>query len=41
MVTLKTDKYELTRLDAFVQQGIVDRKAVFELFGRKLPAGRT
>lgn len=41
MVTLKTDKYELTMLDAFVQQGIVDRKAVFELFGRKLPAGRT
>lgn len=37
---LKTDKYELTMLEGFIKAGIVDRKAQFELFSRKLPQGR-
>lgn len=37
---LKTDKYELTMLEAFITNGMENKKAVFELFGRKLPEGR-
>ncbi len=37
---LFTDKYELTMLEGFIKAGIQDRKAVFELFARKLPTGR-
>lgn len=37
---LKTDKYELTMLEAFLENGMADKKAVFELFGRKLASGR-
>lgn len=37
---LKTDMYEFTMLEAYIHNGIVDNKAVFELFGRKLPNGR-
>lgn len=37
---LKTDKYELTMLEGFIKAGIVDRKAQYELFARKLPPGR-
>ena len=37
---LKTDKYELTMLEAFIENGMHNNKAVFELFGRKLPEGR-
>ena len=37
---LKTDMYEFTMLEAYIHNGIVDRNAVFELFGRKLPEGR-
>jgi nicotinate phosphoribosyltransferase len=39
-IGLFTDKYELTMLDGFVKAGIHNRKAVFELFARKLPNGR-
>lgn len=37
---LKTDKYELTMLEAYLQNGMENKKAVFELFGRKLPPNR-
>jgi nicotinate phosphoribosyltransferase len=37
---LFTDRYELTMLDASHQDGTIDRPCVFELFGRRLPAGR-
>lgn len=37
---LKTDHYELTMVDAALRGGIADRPAVFELFARRLPAGR-
>ncbi len=40
MNVLKTDKYELTMLEALILDGRADNRAVFELFGRKLPAGR-
>ena len=35
-----TDKYEVTMLQASMESGLADKKAVFELFARKLPAGR-
>ena len=40
-IGLLSDKYELTMLEGFIEAGMVDRKATFELFGRKLPAGRS
>ena len=39
-IGLLTDKYELTMLEGFIKAGVQDRKAKFELFGRKLPEGR-
>jgi nicotinate phosphoribosyltransferase len=35
-----TDQYELTMLQAALQDGTAHRKATFELFARKLPKGR-
>jgi nicotinate phosphoribosyltransferase len=37
---LLTDRYELTMLDAALQSGLAGRRAVFEVFARRLPAGR-
>ena len=37
---LLTDHYELTMLHAARQAGTADRSSVFELFARRLPAGR-
>ena len=37
---LLTDRYELTMLDAALASGLADRRAVFEVFTRRLPAGR-
>jgi len=37
---LKTDKYEFTMLQSALESGVANRKAVFELFNRRLPAGR-
>ena len=37
---LLTDHYELTMLQAALQAGTADRRCVFELFARRLPAGR-
>ncbi|WP_191279704.1 nicotinate phosphoribosyltransferase [Nocardioides flavus (ex Wang et al. 2016)] len=37
---LLTDHYELTMVQAARQSGTADRRAVFELFPRRLPAGR-
>lgn len=37
---LLTDHYELTMLEASLADGTGKRRAVFELFGRRLPAGR-
>lgn len=37
---LLTDKYELTMLAAALRDGSAHRRSVFELFARKLPAGR-
>ncbi|GGA59533.1 nicotinate phosphoribosyltransferase [Pseudoclavibacter endophyticus] len=37
---LLTDQYELTMIDAALNAGTADRDCVFELFARKLPAGR-
>ena len=37
---LLTDHYELTALAAARDSGVADRPAVFELFARRLPAGR-
>lgn len=39
-IALRTDRYELTMLDAALASGIADRRAVFEVFARRLPAGR-
>lgn len=36
----KTDKYEVTMLQSALQDGLANKKAVFELFARKLPSGR-
>ncbi|WP_433327993.1 nicotinate phosphoribosyltransferase [Spirillospora sp. CA-294931] len=37
---LLTDQYELTMLKAALHSGTADRRAVFEVFARHLPAGR-
>lgn len=37
---LHTDRYELTMLDAALKDGTAHRRCVFELFGRRLSAGR-
>jgi nicotinate phosphoribosyltransferase len=37
---LFTDRYELTMLQAAIADGTVDRACVFEVFARRLPAGR-
>ncbi len=37
---LKTDRYELTMLDAAIQAGMGSRQVVFEVFSRNLPLGR-
>lgn len=38
--SLKTDHYELTMLQAALASGVAHRRAVFELFTRRLPTGR-
>ena len=37
---LLTDRYELTMLEAALQSGLAERRAVFEVFTRRLPPGR-
>jgi len=37
---LLTDRYELTMLDAALRSGLAGRRAVFEVFARRLPPGR-
>ena len=37
---LLTDHYELTMLSAALKGGVAERACVFEVFGRRLPAGR-
>lgn len=37
---LLTDRYELTMVDAALQDGTAQRRCVFEVFARRLPAGR-
>lgn len=37
---LLTDRYELTMIDAALRDGRGTERSVFELFGRRLPAGR-
>ncbi len=37
---LYTDHYELTMVASALESGIADRRAVFEVFARRLPAGR-
>src|SRR6476659_3584892 len=37
---LRTYRYELTMLQAAIADGTVDRACVFEVFTRRLPAGR-
>lgn len=37
---LLTDRYELTMIDAALRDGAAHRPCVFELFSRRLPAGR-
>lgn len=37
---LKTDRYELAMLGAYLKEGIAEKRAVFELYLRKLPAHR-
>jgi len=37
---LLTDRYELTMLDAALRSGIADHAVTFEVFARRLPAGR-
>ncbi|MBB1055264.1 nicotinate phosphoribosyltransferase, partial [Dietzia sp. B44] len=37
---LLTDKYELTMIRAALADGTADRPCVFEVFARRLPAGR-
>jgi nicotinate phosphoribosyltransferase len=39
-VGLLTDRYELTMLSSFVEDGSVHRQSVFECFARRLPSGR-
>lgn len=38
--SLLTDRYELTMLQAALADGTADRRCVFEVFTRRLPAGR-
>lgn len=38
--SLMTDRYELTMLQSFIESGRVNDEAVFEVFTRRLPAGR-
>jgi nicotinate phosphoribosyltransferase len=40
LVGLLTDRYELTMLAASLRDGTADRRTTFELFARRLPAGR-
>ncbi len=37
---LRTDRYEVTMVDAALDSGIADRPSVFEVFTRRLPEGR-
>jgi nicotinate phosphoribosyltransferase len=37
---LKTDKYEFTMLQSALRSGVAHKRAVFELFNRRLPQGR-
>src|SRR6476469_3182133 len=37
---LLTDRYELTMLQAAIADGTAGRQSVFEVFARRLPAGR-
>ena len=37
---LLTDRYELTMLSSFIEDGCADHPAVFECFARRLPRGR-
>ncbi|MDF1479581.1 nicotinate phosphoribosyltransferase [Leifsonia sp. H3M29-4] len=37
---LRTDRYELTMLDAAIGSGTADRECIFEVFARRLPEGR-
>ena len=37
---LLTDRYELTMLDAALRDGTAERRAVFEVFSRRLAGGR-
>lgn len=37
---LLTDRYELTMIEAALADGTADRRCVFEVFARRLPAGR-
>lgn len=37
---LLTDRYELTMLEAALRSGVAERRAVFEVFTRRLPPGR-
>lgn len=39
-LALHTDQYELTMLSSFIETGMVEADAAFELFARRLPAGR-
>ena len=40
VAALLTDRYELTMLEAALQSGLAERRAVFEVFTRRLPPGR-
>lgn len=40
VTSLLTDHYELTMLDAAIRSGAAQRRAAFEVFARRLPAGR-
>ncbi|WP_084020700.1 nicotinate phosphoribosyltransferase [Cryobacterium arcticum] len=37
---LRTDRYELTMVDAAIQSGTANRECMFEAFARRLPSGR-
>lgn len=40
LTALCTDRYELTMVDAALRSGAASRRCVFEVFARRLPAGR-
>jgi nicotinate phosphoribosyltransferase len=40
-ISLSTDRYELTMVDAALRSGAAHKRAVFEVFTRRLPPGRT